>query len=147
MVDEHLHSDNIFDIEVFQGSGVGVLPFVTLNDDLLYDPVQQQPVLNSVAASFIWIGGRGEAERSSRDVAAPLGQGSCALKPLEACGFAPHTILTRHLETVVQDGHKVRVCLCVSKPLSRQLKHLSCTFGVYVNLQKRAKCHLAYGSK
>jgi len=71
MVDEHLHSDNVFDIEVFQGSGVGVLPFVTLNDDLLYDPVQQQPVLDSVAASFIWIGGRGEVERSSRDVAAP----------------------------------------------------------------------------
>lgn len=147
MVDKHLHSDNIFDIEVLQRSGIGVLPFVTLNDDLLYDSVQQQPVLNSVAASFIWTGGRGEVERSSRDVVVAPGQGSCAVKPLEVCVFAPHTILTRHLETVVQDGHKVRVCLCVSKPLSRQLKHLSCTFGVYVNLQKRAKWRLAYGSK
>lgn len=70
----------------------------------------------------------------------PPRQGSCAVKPLAACVFAPHTVLTRHLETVVQDGHKVRVRLCVSQPLPRQLKHLSCTFGVYVNLEKRAKC-------
>lgn len=56
---EHSHSYNIFNVEVFQGSGIGVLPFVTLDDDLLHDPVEQQPVLDSVATSFICREGRG----------------------------------------------------------------------------------------
>lgn len=45
--------------------------------------------------------------------------------------------LTRHLEAMVQDGHEVRVGFAVSQPLPGQLKHLSCTFCVYVNLVYR----------
>lgn len=45
--------------------------------------------------------------------------------------------LTRHLEAMVQDGHEVRVGFTVSQPLPGQLKHLSCTFCVYVNLVYR----------
>ena len=84
---EHLHSDDVFNIEVFQGSGVGVLPFVTLDDDLLHDPVEQQPVLDSVAASFIWRGRRGESEGSSKEVAAAPGEETWAAKPSAAAGF------------------------------------------------------------
>lgn len=84
---KHLHSDNIFDIEVFQGSGVGVLPFVTLDDDLLHDPVEQQPVLDSVAASFIWREGRGESEGRSREAAATPREEMWSAKPLAATGF------------------------------------------------------------
>lgn len=81
---EHLHSDDIFNIEVFQGSGVGVLPLVTLDDDLLHNPVEQQPVLDSVAASFVWRGRRGETEGSSQEVA---GEEMWAAKPPAAAGF------------------------------------------------------------
>lgn len=84
---EHLHSDDVFDIEVFQGSGVGVLPFVTLDDDLLHDPVKQQPVLDSVAASFICRGRRGGSKGSSRDVAGAPGDETWAAKPPAAAGF------------------------------------------------------------
>lgn len=52
---------------------------------------------------------------------------------------SPAPGLTRHLETVVQDGHKVRVRLGVRQPLPRQLKHLSRTFGVDVDLRTGAK--------
>lgn len=48
-------------------------------------------------------------------------------------------ILTRHLEAVVQDGHEVRVSFTMGQPLPRQLKHLSCTFCVYVNLFRMKK--------
>lgn len=71
---EHLHSYNIFNVEVFQGSGVGVLPFVTLDDDLLHDPVEQQPVLDSVATSFICREGRGQTDVSKGEVVALLGR-------------------------------------------------------------------------
>lgn len=47
---------------------------------------------------------------------------------------SPALGLTRHLETVVQDRHKVRVRLGVCQPLPRQLEHLSRTFGVNVDL-------------
>lgn len=53
--------------------------------------------------------------------------------------------LTRHLETVVQDRHKVRVCLGVCQPLPRQLKHLSRTFGVDVDLRTGVKRGQAIG--
>lgn len=71
----------------------------------------------------------------------PPGQGTWAVR----CKFLAPPVLTRHLETVVQDGHKVRVGLCVSQPLPRQLKHLSCAFGVYVNLRNRAQRAQATG--
>lgn len=45
--------------------------------------------------------------------------------------------LTRHLETMVQNGHEVRVGFTVSQPLPGQLKHLSGTFCVYVDLFHR----------
>lgn len=84
---EHLHSDDVFDIEVFQGSGVGVLPFVTLDDDLLHDPVKQQPVLDSVAASFICRGRRGGSKGSSRDVAGAPGGGDVGCQAPGSSGF------------------------------------------------------------
>lgn len=84
---EHLHSDDVFNIEVFQGSGVGVLPFITLDDDLLHDPVKQQPVLDSIATSFIWRGRKGESLGSVREVAATPGEETWAAKPLAVGGF------------------------------------------------------------
>lgn len=39
----------------------------------------------------------------------------------------------------MQDGHKVRVRLAVRQPLPRQLEHLSCTFGVDVDLWTGAR--------
>lgn len=128
---EHLHSYNIFNVEVFQGSGIRVLPFVTLDDNLLHDPVQQQPVLDGVAASFICREGRGQSDVSTGQVVTLLGTSSVTTKPWLSW---PLLGLTRHLETVVQDGHKVRVRLAVRQPLPRQLEHLSCTFGVNVDL-------------
>lgn len=76
---EHLHSHNVLNVEVFQGSGVGVLPFVTLDDDLLHDPVEQQPVLDSVATSFICREGRrGETDVSKGAAQPPAGFPGCA---------------------------------------------------------------------
>lgn len=53
--------------------------------------------------------------------------------------------LTRHLEAVVQDGHEVRVSFTMGQPLPGQLKHLSCTFCVYMHLfrmEKKSKSNI-----
>lgn len=42
--------------------------------------------------------------------------------------------LTRHEETVVQDGDKVRVCVSVVHLLPDEVKYLGSTFSVYVHL-------------
>lgn len=86
---EHLHSYNIFNVEVFQGSGVGVLPFVTLDDDLLHDPVEQQPVLDSVATSFICREGRGETDVSKGEVIALPGRRAGLPSLQQALGLFP----------------------------------------------------------
>lgn len=36
---------------------------------------------------------------------------------------------------MVQNGHKVRVCVCVSNLLAYEVKHLACTFSVYMYLE------------
>lgn len=75
----------------------------------------------------------------------PLGRRHGLPSPWQSGVSSPPPGLTRHLETVVQDGHKVRVRLGVRQPLPRQLKHLSRTFGVDVDLWTGAKRGQAIG--
>lgn len=49
----NLHGYNIFDVEVLQRCDVGVFTFVCLQDQLLNDPVQQQPVVKPGAALLV----------------------------------------------------------------------------------------------
>ena len=49
----NLHPYNVLNIKVFQRSGVRVLSFVILDNYLLYNSIQQEPVLNSVATSLV----------------------------------------------------------------------------------------------
>lgn len=63
-----------------------------------------------------------------------LGRQSALAAVLGVHGTHTVTTLTRHLEAMVQNGHEVRVGFTVGQPLPGQLKHLSCTFCVYVNL-------------
>lgn len=44
-------------------------------------------------------------------------------------------MLTWHEQAVVQYGHKVRVCICMSHLLAYEVKHLACTFSVYMYLK------------
>lgn len=44
--------------------------------------------------------------------------------------------LTRHEETVVQHGHKVRVCVSVVHLLADEIKNLGGTLGVDVYLEE-----------
>lgn len=55
------HPDDVFHVEVLQWRDVGVVTLVVLQDHLLDDAVQQQPVLHRVAAPLICEGG-GAAE-------------------------------------------------------------------------------------
>lgn len=45
--------------------------------------------------------------------------------------------LTWHQETVVQDRHKVRVCICVVHLLTDEIKNLGGTFGIYMYLEDK----------
>lgn len=61
------HPDDVLHVEVLQWRDVGVVTLVVLQDHLLDDAVQQQPVLHRVAAPLIcregggW--GRGDRKR------------------------------------------------------------------------------------
>lgn len=57
------HPDDVLHVEVLQWRDVGVVTLVVLQDHLLDDAVQQQPVLHRVATPLICRGdggGRGE---------------------------------------------------------------------------------------
>lgn len=45
--------------------------------------------------------------------------------------------LTWHEETVMQDRHKVRVCVSVVHLLADEIKNLGGTFGVYMYLEEK----------
>lgn len=85
------HPDNVLHVKILQWCDVGVMTFVILQDHLLDNAVQQQPVLHCVTTSLVW-----------------------------------------HEETVMQDRHKVRVCISVVHLLADEIKNLGGTFGVYV---------------
>lgn len=50
------HPDNVLHVKVLQWRDVRVLTFVILQDHLLDNPIQQQPVLHSVTAPLILSG-------------------------------------------------------------------------------------------
>lgn len=85
------HPDNVLHVKILQWRDVGVVAFVVLQDHLLDDTIQQQPVLHRVTTS-----------------------------------------LMRHEEAVMQDRHKVWVCISVVHLLADEIKNLGGTFGVYV---------------
>lgn len=62
------HPDDVLNVEVLQWRDVGVVTLVVLQDHLLDDAVQQQPVLYRVAAPLI-CGGRGSTRGRSRRLA------------------------------------------------------------------------------
>lgn len=51
---EHSHPDNVLYVKILQWCDVGVVTFVILQDHLLDDAVQQQPVLHCVPTSLVW---------------------------------------------------------------------------------------------
>lgn len=53
---EHSHPHHVLNIEVLKWRDVGVVAFVVLQDHLLDDAVQQQPILHRVSTPFIWGG-------------------------------------------------------------------------------------------
>lgn len=91
-------------------------------------------------------GEEGERLRRAAGTSLPSPGRRCGLpSPRQPWVSLPPLGLTRHLETVVQDRHKVRVRLGVCQPLPRQLEHLSRTFGVDVDLRTGAKRGQAIG--
>lgn len=48
------HPDNILHVKILQWCDVGVVTFVVLQDHLLDDTIQQQPVLHRVTAPLIY---------------------------------------------------------------------------------------------
>lgn len=47
------HPDNVLHVKILQWRDVGVVTFVVLQDHLLDNPIQQQPVLHRVTTSLI----------------------------------------------------------------------------------------------
>lgn len=50
---EDSHPDDVLHVKVLQWRDIGVVTFVVLQDHLLDDAIQQQPVLHRVAASLV----------------------------------------------------------------------------------------------
>lgn len=51
--------------------------------------------------------------------------------------ICPLNSLTWHKETVMQDRHKVRVCISVVHLLAYKIKNLAGTLGVYMYLEEK----------
>lgn len=54
MKNNHVHTNEVLDVEVVQRRHVRVFSCVRLQNQLLDDPVQQNPVLKAAAVLLIW---------------------------------------------------------------------------------------------
>lgn len=100
----------------------------------------------TVLPLLLSVGEGGEGVRGAAGTSlVPLGRRRGLPSPRQLWVSSLPPGLTRHLETVVENRHKVRVCLGVCQPLPRQLEHLSRAFGVDVDLWIAAKRGQAIG--
>lgn len=49
----HSHSHHVLHVEVLQGGDIRVMTFVVLQDDLLDDAVQEEPVMHCVPTTLV----------------------------------------------------------------------------------------------
>lgn len=49
----HSHSHHVLHVEVLQGGDIRVMTFVILQDDLLDDAVQEEPVMHCVPTTLV----------------------------------------------------------------------------------------------
>lgn len=65
---EDSHPDDVLHVKILQWCDVGVVTFVILQDHLLDDAIQQQPVLHRVTTSLVWR----ETQNTERGARFPL---------------------------------------------------------------------------